>query len=145
MTEKKTETSCEDSHDTCKLDKSGCYFLPFKTTGMYYLLDKDKKPYKVTLKESYKLYDDRDMKITKQDKVGDVRVSTVFLGLDHAWIGEPSPILWETMIFGGEHDQYQERYTSHEDALAGHQRAIDLVKNIEREDESDSTVSVHTP
>jgi hypothetical protein len=32
------------------------------------------------------------------------------------------------MIFGGINDQYQERYNSHEDALEGHQRAIDLIK-----------------
>jgi len=33
------------------------------------------------------------------------------------------------MIFGGEHDQYQERYTSYEDALKGHQTALNLVNN----------------
>lgn len=31
------------------------------------------------------------------------------------------------MIFGGEHDQYQERYTSHKDALEGHKKAITLI------------------
>ncbi len=60
------------------------------------------------------------------DRIGDVHVSTVFLGLDHSF-GRPVPILWETMIFGGEHDQYQERYSSQEDALAGHARACALV------------------
>ena len=53
-------------------------------------------------------------------------VSTVFLGLDHAWNSDV-PVLWETMIFGGEHDQYQERYTSHEDALEGHKKALTLI------------------
>jgi hypothetical protein len=60
------------------------------------------------------------------DLIGDVHVSTVFLGLDHSFSDGP-PVLWETMIFGGEHDQYQERYTSREDALAGHERAKALV------------------
>ena len=78
------------------------------------------------------------MKITKQDRLNDdVRVSTVFLCMDHGRlfdddgqpIENPVPVLWETMIFGGEHDQYQERYTSHEDALAGHQRALDLANS----------------
>jgi hypothetical protein len=31
------------------------------------------------------------------------------------------------MIFGGENDQYQERYTSYEDALEGHQKALTLI------------------
>ena len=58
-----------------------------------------------------------------------VRVSTVFLGLDHGmpWDKDKTPVLWETMIFGGEHDQYQDRYTSYKDALEGHQKAITLI------------------
>ena len=55
-------------------------------------------------------------------KHGDVRVSTVFLGLDHGFEGGP-PVLWETMIFGGEHHDYQDRYTSWEDAEVGHETA----------------------
>ena len=44
------------------------------------------------------------------------------LGLDHAWSGPP--LLFETMVFGGELDEFQERYTSKPDALAGHARAV---------------------
>lgn len=36
--------------------------------------------------------------------INGIRVSTVFLGLDHSYF-EDEPILFETMIFGGEHDQ----------------------------------------
>lgn len=54
-----------------------------------------------------------------------VRVSTIFLGLDHSF-GSGFPILWETMIFGGKHDGYQERYSSREDALAGHALAVKM-------------------
>ena len=56
-----------------------------------------------------------------------VSVSTIFLGLDHRYHGEGEPILWETMIFGGEHDQFQERYTSKADALAGFAKAVKMV------------------
>lgn len=59
------------------------------------------------------------------DKLGDVEVSTVFLGLDHSF-GGAAPILFETMIFGGPHDQYQDRYSTREEALAGHQKALAL-------------------
>ena len=48
-----------------------------------------------------------------------VNVSTVFLGLDHG-MQSGIPILFETMIFGGEHDEYQERYTTWEEAEVGH-------------------------
>jgi hypothetical protein len=52
---------------------------------------------------------------------GPTHVSTVFLALDHDFTGEGPPVLWETMIFGGEHDGYQERYTSRQEALEGPQ------------------------
>jgi len=56
-----------------------------------------------------------------------VRVSTVFLGLDHNY-GDGEPILFETMIFGGGHNHYQERYTSWEKAEEGHKQAVELAK-----------------
>lgn len=61
-----------------------------------------------------------------EDFVGDLRVSTVFLALDHAFHGGP-PVLWETMIFGPDGhvlDEYQARYTSREAALRGHADAV---------------------
>lgn len=63
------------------------------------------------------------------DTIGEVKVSTVFLGLDYNWGLNGSPVLWETMIFGGKHDEYQERYSSYSKALKGHQDAVELVKN----------------
>lgn len=36
-----------------------------------------------------------------QTRIGNVWVSTVFLGLDHNFFGEGPPILFETMIFQG--------------------------------------------
>lgn len=56
-----------------------------------------------------------------------IEVSTVFLGLDHGWSSDDKPVLWETMIFGGPEDQYQDRYSSMEEALKGHRRALFLV------------------
>lgn len=63
------------------------------------------------------------------DVVGGTKVSTVFLAFDHRSVlmipdDRGPPILWETMIFGGPHDDYQERYSSREAALAGHRRAV---------------------
>lgn len=56
----------------------------------------------------------------------EVRVSTVFLGIDHS-LGGSEPELFETMIFGGKHDQYQERYATREEAIIGHSDAVKLV------------------
>lgn len=54
-----------------------------------------------------------------------VRVSTVFLGLDHSF-GGSVPLLFETMIFGGEHDQFQERYSTWDEAETGHKDACTM-------------------
>ncbi len=63
----------------------------------------------------------------------DVRISTVFLTIDHSWSGGP-PILFETMVFGGpeEIDRWQERYSTLEDARAGHERAVAMVRKAMR-------------
>ena len=57
--------------------------------------------------------------------LNDVTVSTVFLGLDHNR-GRGVPILWQTMIFGGPQDGYQNRYTSAAAAVEGHERAVKI-------------------
>jgi hypothetical protein len=59
---------------------------------------------------------------------GDVRVSTLFLGLDQAFFWGGPPLLWETMTFGPEGIQYQERYKTRAEAEAGHARALELAK-----------------
>jgi hypothetical protein len=99
----------------------------------WYILDNNYNPVSAPIMEAAQWMDENP----NRKKVGydeltdlngdDVRVSTVFLGLDHAW-NSKTPVLWETMIFGGEHDQsYQERYSSHQEALEGHQKAINFI------------------
>lgn len=59
-------------------------------------------------------------------KHGDVRVSTVFLGLDHAF-GGGSPILFETIVFDGSGDDQMERYHTWDEAEEGHRRMCEKV------------------
>jgi hypothetical protein len=95
---------------------------------MWYILDENNLPIKADIKDYIKWdLKNYEKRIVKQENINDVRVSTVFLGLDHSY-NENVPVLWETMIFGGEHNLYQERYSSYEGALEGHERAVLLVK-----------------
>lgn len=64
---------------------------------------------------------------------GESRISTIFLGMDHAFSEQEPPILYETMIFGGLHDQYQQRYATRAEALAGHAVAVTLVQSRREE------------
>ncbi|MEO9497665.1 MAG: hypothetical protein ABJG42_24540 [Vibrio splendidus] len=56
-----------------------------------------------------------------------VVISTVFLGLDHNPFGG-KPILFETMIFGGKHDDYQERYCTWDEAAQRHQSIVQEIR-----------------
>lgn len=69
-------------------------------------------------------------RVVKKTKVGDVEVSTVFLGLDHRFGRVGPPILFETMIFGGKADEDCWRYETWEQAAAGHDEAVALVTAI---------------
>jgi hypothetical protein len=61
-----------------------------------------------------------------------VLVSTVFLGLDHRYVGKGPPLLFETMVFeltmDGDGDQW--RYASWDDAEAGHRAAVRRAKAL---------------
>lgn len=62
---------------------------------------------------------------------GGARVSTVFIGIDHNWEGG-TPLLFETMIFGGPEDTFQDRYSSWDEAVSGHAKALALALSTER-------------
>ncbi len=71
-----------------------------------------------------KWYETAERHVGQESRDG-VRVSTVFLGMNHAFM--PGPPLWfETMIFGGPHDGYQERYSTYREAEEGHAAALKL-------------------
>lgn len=63
-------------------------------------------------------------RVVKQETFFDgtdlVSVSTVFLGLDHNFTDSGTPLLFETMAFGGQHDQEMRRYHTWEEAETGH-------------------------
>ena len=79
-----------------------------------------------------------------EDFVGPIRVSTVFLGLNHRF-GPGRPLLFETMLFAD--DDYGDlacrRYSTWADAERGHQVALRyarrLVNRVER------ATKVHDP
>jgi hypothetical protein len=71
--------------------------------------------------------DHRDEKRVALDHIGESKVSTVFLGLDHNW-GEGPPLLFETMVFGGPLDDETERYSTYEQAEAGHAAMCERVR-----------------
>jgi hypothetical protein len=72
----------------------------------------------------------RDERMVARSVVGEVLVSTVFLGFNHNFKEGGKPILWETKVFGGDLDGDGERYSSKFDAEEGHERMVEHVRAL---------------
>lgn len=71
--------------------------------------------------------------------IGDVRISTTFLGVDHG-TNDGAPILFETMIFGGPNDGFQRRYSTWDEAFMGHRRIVRNMyagRDVQEDDDDD--------
>ena len=103
----------------------------------------------------------REYRRVAQNYVGDVHVSTVFLPIDHGW-GEGPPVLFETMVFGHdsrsrlrrwwmdfrgrdwEEPEYQWRYCTEVEALAGHAVILGAVKRGKLDQDMVLAVPINT-
>ena len=89
----------------------------------YYILD-GKEPIEISDIIAWATQFKTADRIVKQTPLGgDVMVSTIFLGIDHQF-GEGPPLLFETMVFSGKHDQEQWRYSTWDEAVAGHRATV---------------------
>lgn len=68
--------------------------------------------------------------MVKKTWVGDVEVSTVFLGCPHpgSWSDPHAAAFFETMVFGGPLDERQERYGTLGEARDGHAAVVEEVE-----------------
>lgn len=65
----------------------------------------------------------------RKDDVGPFWISTVFLGIDHGWDEGSAPVVFETMAFDWTGDSSEldfafKRYSSWDEAVAGHEAAV---------------------
>ncbi len=96
----------------------------------WYILNEDHIIEPVSIEEYIeweKIYG-KNRKIVKKEEIKekDCEISTVFLGLDHAHGRQREPLLFETMIFGGEKDQEFWRYHTWEEAIKGHKNIVKM-------------------
>jgi hypothetical protein len=97
---------------------------------MYYILNDDKTTSPVEdLMTWARSFETSDRRIARTVLEDDCVVSTVFLGLDHQF-GNGPPLLFETMVFGGADDQLCWRYPNYDDAIAGHNKAVEQVRGL---------------
>lgn len=115
----------------------------------YYILDSKNNPVKCSdIKQWGEWFNTPNNRRVSKTNIGTVRfmywlgrlfrtrrfepviVSTVFLGIDHNFSDSRDPILFETMIFGGQYDQESHRYTTWLDAERVHKLAVQKVKGL---------------
>jgi hypothetical protein len=100
----------------------------------YYILDEKNNPVlEPDILKWATWLENKDRSIVARDDLpGNIMVSTIFLGVDQNFLSSKislkKPLLWETMIFGSDQDEYRCRYDSHDAALAGHREAVQLAK-----------------
>lgn len=122
----------------------------------HYILNPDGSTKTVELLEWAKwMEENRSERIVAQTVVGDYKVSTVFLGLDHNFGDKGDPILFETMTFenkvsshtfmGKERKYHKEaeeaglkpegevsgRWRTKSEALAEHKKIVEIVKKAQ--------------
>lgn len=77
---------------------------------------------------------DRQVAVTQ---IEDMKVSTVFLGLDYSFGMGDKPLLFETMVFGGKYDGEQIRYATYEAAEYGHHVMVKEINEWIKKRDSD--------
>lgn len=107
--------------------------------GKYILVGK--KPIEVSDLLLWGRWMEQNDRHVSKDMVGRYRVSTVFLGLDHNYMDDGEPILFESMvfdhgqsksIFGRTYfpslDEYTRRWQTWDEAEAGHRAIVEKIK-----------------
>lgn len=76
-----------------------------------------------------KWFEDSPNRQVACDTIGRSKISTVFLGLNHALDPHVQPILWETMVFGGKLCGATDRCSgTRKDALQMHKIMVERVR-----------------
>jgi hypothetical protein len=108
----------------------------FERPNHFFWIDADHVVHPAKNMDEWSAHYDDDHRIVAQTGNDNIWVSTVFLGINHNFFGEGPPILFETMIFGGRMDEYQHRYHTYEEALAGHHMVCEELFGLVRNDKT---------
>ena len=100
---------------------------------MWYTLDEYLQIRRATLEEWGTFFNDIEQRRIAHTQVSPrISVSTVFLGLDHRCGSAGKPILFESLVFGGKHNEEMLRYTSFDDAVKGHNELVAMALKTHR-------------
>ena len=100
---------------------------------MWYTLDEYLNIREATIDEWGEFFGNIEKKRIAYTQVSPtIRVSTVFLGLDHSSKEDGALVLFESLVFNGKHDGEMLRYTSYDDAVKGHNELVTMCLKTHR-------------
>jgi hypothetical protein len=97
--------------------------------GMYY--GRDGRP--MSLRRWARHFEiDHEYKWVARTRVGNLRVSTVWLGIDHAFGSENGPLIFETMVFAppGWAERECQRHRTEAEAREAHARVVERLRSV---------------
>lgn len=94
-----------------------------------YILDDDRRPVNVANDDAWFMwFTNEQLRRVAVDNVGVATISTVFGGIDRSYGHAPHPLVFETMIFGGDHDGWTELSASWAEAELIHAEAVAMIR-----------------
>jgi hypothetical protein len=95
---------------------------------LHYVLDAESRVRRAELMEWARWFEANAVNGTRlvglTEITSQVRVSTVFIGINSRYFGKGPPLVFETLVFGGPMDGEQWKYASWDDAETGHAVAV---------------------
>lgn len=93
---------------------------------VWYILDDNQQPIPANV-DTWRAWANDHSSRVAYTSLDNVDISTVLLSINHAFTLDFPPVLWETMVFtkGSRVESlYMRRYTSHADAVKGHEEIV---------------------
>lgn len=94
--------------------------------------DMDHNP--ISVEEADQLLQSEERQIALTELDGGWTVSTIFLVLDHQFVPDAPPLLYETVVFDPGRESYtQDRYQTRAQAIAGHDQLVAFIRDLIKE------------
>lgn len=92
-----------------------------------YIFDENDTIIEESLNVWWEFYKDIERRRIGYDIIGNITVSTVFIGLNHSCYND-EPALFESTIFENGNEKYCKRYYTWEEAQEGHIKIVEYAK-----------------
>jgi hypothetical protein len=96
------------------------------------------------LEEWAQAFEGAERCVARTEAAPGIIVSTVFLGIDHSF-GHGVPLVFETMIFRNGQGDEMWRYSTWEEAEAGHEAAVKLAASCDTRPEGGDSTEIEAP